>query len=111
MGSWNNKCTFHLIKMCLFVDGKDCEEFIVPMDKSVLELGQSDISSGTCEGQENSFSPTSQLVLVCSWRCMKEVSLLLGDLVERLSLQTIELSGLLTVKQVRYAKLLPYFPC
>ncbi|XP_062515689.1 tRNA (32-2'-O)-methyltransferase regulator THADA-like isoform X2 [Corticium candelabrum] len=82
-------------------DGKDCEEFIVPMDKSVLELGQSDISSGTCEGQENSFSPTSQLVLVCSWRCMKEVSLLLGDLVERLSLQTIELSGLLTVKQVK----------
>lgn len=78
------------------------------MDRSVVELGLSDSSNQTGGREETGFSPTSQLVLVCSWRCMKEVSLLLGDLVERFPLHTAQSSGLLTVDQVTI--LLRYMP-
>ncbi|XP_053568262.1 thyroid adenoma-associated protein isoform X2 [Bombina bombina] len=46
---------------------------------------------------------TAQMVLVCCWRSMKEVSLLLGMLCQRLPLQTQPDSpvGLITVEQVK----------
>ena len=46
-------------------------------------------------------APASQLLLVCCWRTMKEVALLLGELSENAPLQVDEINdGLLTVKQV-----------
>ncbi|XP_048585812.1 thyroid adenoma-associated protein homolog isoform X2 [Nematostella vectensis] len=43
------------------------------------------------------FTPSSQALLVCCWRTMKEVALLLGDLVQNVS----DDSGLLTADQVK----------
>ncbi|EDO39110.1 predicted protein, partial [Nematostella vectensis] len=43
------------------------------------------------------FTPSSQALLVCCWRTMKEVALLLGDLVQNIS----DDSGLLTADQVK----------
>ena len=67
--------------------GAAYSEFIVPMDDVSLNDDDGDRQSG--------FAPTAQLVLVCSWRSMKEVSLMLGDLVQRLN------QSILTVEQVR----------
>ena len=98
--------SIRLSVLILYLHKLDCpddpgvEEFIIPMDRSVLELGLSGDSNQTNGGQETGFSATSQLVLVCSWRCMKEVSLLLGDLVERFPLLSDESKCLLTVNQV-----------
>jgi hypothetical protein len=82
-------------------DDPRVEEFIIPMDRSVLESGLLSNSNQTNGGHETGFSATSQLVLVCSWRCMKEVSLLLGDLVERFPVFSDESQCLLTVNQVK----------
>ncbi|XP_068682323.1 tRNA (32-2'-O)-methyltransferase regulator THADA-like isoform X3 [Montipora foliosa] len=47
-------------------------------------------------------APASQLLLVCCWRTMKEVALLLGELSENAPLQVDEINdGLLTVKQLQ----------
>nr|XP_033793161.1 thyroid adenoma-associated protein isoform X2 [Geotrypetes seraphini] len=53
------------------------------------------------EGQNSCV--TAQMVLVCCWRCMKEISLLLGMLCQLLLLQTVPASaqGLITVEQVK----------
>eukprot|EP00118_Oscarella_pearsei_P004268 m.17973 g.17973 ORF g.17973 m.17973 type:complete len:1862 (+) comp27575_c0_seq3:14-5599(+) len=64
-------------------------EFIVPMDVVALDL------SDAQEPSRSGFAPTAQLVLVCSWRSMKEVCLMLGDLVQRLA------TAGLTIKQVK----------
>ena len=46
-------------------------------------------------------APASQLLLVCCWRTMKEVALLLGELAENAPLQIGDINpGLLTTKQV-----------
>ena len=51
------------------------------------------------EGQM--IAPASQILLVCCWRTMKEVALLLGELAENASLQVCNSKhGLLTPKQV-----------
>lgn len=48
-------------------------------------------------------APASQLLLVCCWRTMKEVALLLGELAENAPLQVDNSThGLLTAKQVIY---------
>ncbi|XP_069090089.1 tRNA (32-2'-O)-methyltransferase regulator THADA isoform X1 [Pleurodeles waltl] len=44
---------------------------------------------------------TAQMVLVCCWRSMKEISLLLGMLCQRLPLQSGSHEGLITVEQVK----------
>ena len=46
-------------------------------------------------------APASQLLLVCCWRTMKEVALLLGELAENAPLQVGNTkNGLLTATQV-----------
>lgn len=46
---------------------------------------------------------TPQMVLLCSWRTVKEVSQLFGLLANKASIQTDEsMNGLLTEDQVRY---------
>lgn len=51
--------------------------------------------------EEGIFNPSSQILLVCCWRTMKEVALLLGDLVQSAPIKTDEtMSGLLTSEQV-----------
>ncbi|XP_073420301.1 tRNA (32-2'-O)-methyltransferase regulator THADA isoform X2 [Dendrobates tinctorius] len=59
-------------------------------------------------GEGTSCSVTAQMVLVCCWRSMKEVSLLLGSLCQSLPLQTDLTSprGLITVEQVTPQKVL-----
>ena len=49
----------------------------------------------------------AQSLVVCCWHCMKEVSLLLGDIVEKapLILAESEPSGLITVEQVQVGTL------
>ena len=46
---------------------------------------------------------TAQSLVICCWHCMKEVSLLLGDIVERapLIMKESDTAGLITVEQVR----------
>ena len=51
------------------------------------------------EGQM--MAPASQILLVCCWRTMKEVALLLGELAENAPIQVCNSKdGLLTPKQV-----------
>ncbi|XP_028676788.2 thyroid adenoma-associated protein homolog isoform X2 [Erpetoichthys calabaricus] len=54
------------------------------------------------EGRSPSLQVTAQMVLVCCWRSMKEVSILLGILCQQLPLQVSSerADGLLTVQQV-----------
>ena len=42
----------------------------------------------------------AQSLVVCCWHCMKEISLLLGDIVEKVPLITAESSGLISTEQV-----------
>ena len=47
------------------------------------------------------FAPKAQILLVCCWRAMKEVSLLLGELTNRAPvMRKVESFGLLNFKQV-----------
>jgi hypothetical protein len=61
---------------------------------------------GHLEEDENSeefddFAPKAQILLVCCWRAMKEVSLLLGEITKRAPVKEKDGSfGLLGFKQV-----------
>lgn len=52
-------------------------------------------------GKEEACCVTAQMVLVCCWRGMKEVSLLLGVLCQHLPLQSGSCDGLITAEQVK----------
>jgi len=45
---------------------------------------------------------TAQSLVICCWHCMKEVSLLLGDIVERapLMVDQSDTTGLISIEQV-----------
>jgi len=63
------------------------------------ELSQVPQYSVLKEGQI--IAPASQILLVCCWRTMKEVALLLGELAENAPIQDCDSKhGLLTPKQV-----------
>ena len=51
---------------------------------------------------ESSSGANAQSLVICCWHCMKEISLLLGDIVEKAPLVTAESesSGLITIEQV-----------
>ena len=59
---------------------------------------------GVCDGGEG-YRVTAQMVLVCCWRSMKEVAMMLGELCQSLPLQYNHAdgahSGLVTEEQVR----------
>ncbi|MEE6474112.1 hypothetical protein FKM82_010275 [Ascaphus truei] len=76
------------------LDSQPLPEDNVPSNTLCAEMK---VTEGT------SCSVTAQMVLVCCWRSMKEVSLLLGMLCQRLPLQTEPDSprGLITVEQVK----------
>ena len=49
----------------------------------------------------DNFAPKAQILLVCCWRAMKEVSLLLGEITKRAPVKkNDQSSGLLTFRQV-----------
>ena len=49
----------------------------------------------------DNFAPKAQILLVCCWRAMKEVSLLLGEITKRAPVKEKDESyGLLTFQQV-----------
>lgn len=66
----------------------------LPMDLKTLNLNASFLKNEII---------TPQMVLLCSWRTVKEVSLLFGLFATKASIQTAESpNGLLTVEQVRF---------
>ncbi|XP_053445859.1 thyroid adenoma-associated protein isoform X2 [Nycticebus coucang] len=80
---------------------KECDSF----DPEALNFGVSKIDvSAEIKGKEGkTCDVTAQMVLVCCWRSMKEVALLLGTLCQLLPMRSVpEASdGLLTVEQVK----------
>ncbi|XP_021508522.1 tRNA (32-2'-O)-methyltransferase regulator THADA [Meriones unguiculatus] len=80
---------------------KECDSF----DLEDLSTSVSNIdSSAEIKGKEGkTCDVTAQMVLVCCWRSMKEVALLLGSLCQLLPMQPEPepSSGLLTVQQVK----------
>ncbi|XP_004753020.1 thyroid adenoma-associated protein isoform X3 [Mustela putorius furo] len=71
------------------------------LNASVPNLGASAETKGSKE--RKTCDVTAQMVLVCCWRSMKEVALLLGTLCQLLPMQSVPESsnGLLTVEQVK----------
>nr|XP_036846718.1 thyroid adenoma-associated protein isoform X3 [Manis javanica] len=71
------------------------------LNASVRSIDTSAESKGSKEGK--TCDVTAQMVLVCCWRSMKEVALLLGTLCQLLPMQSAPESpdGLLTVEQVK----------
>jgi len=61
-----------------------------------------DLTSHVNDNQGDS-AATAQSLVICCWHCMKEVSLLLGNIVERAPLMVKEsdTTGLITVEQVQ----------
>ncbi|KAL1782981.1 thyroid adenoma-associated protein isoform X1 [Sigmodon hispidus] len=80
---------------------KECDSF----DLEDLHTSVSDIDSSIeIKGKEGkTYDVTAQMVLVCCWRSMKEVALLLGTLCQLLPMQPVPESSraLLTVQQVK----------
>lgn len=71
----------------------------LPMDLKLLNF-----NDDTSFPEKETITP--QMVLLCSWRTVKEVSQLFGLLASKASIQTGEsINGLLTEKQVRYTYL------
>lgn len=79
---------------------KDCDSF----DLEALHASVPNIdTSAEVKGKEGkTCDVTAQMVLVCCWRSMKEVALLLGSLCQLLPMRSVPESpdGLLTVEQV-----------
>lgn len=80
---------------------KDCDSF----DLEALHASVPNIdTSAEVKGKEGkTCDVTAQMVLVCCWRSMKEVALLLGSLCQLLPMRSVPESpdGLLTVEQVK----------
>ncbi|XP_062375693.1 thyroid adenoma-associated protein [Sardina pilchardus] len=72
------------------------------LDTQTQEPGTSDgpIQEETKGSGGEAYRVTAQMVLVCSWRSMKEVSMLLGELCQTLPLHTHTSHGLITEEQV-----------
>ena len=64
-------------------------------DQAIIALGKINVDLESSEAN-------AQSLVVCCWHCMKEVSLLLGDIVEKapLIMAESELSGLISTEQV-----------
>uniref|UniRef100_A0A8C8Z0W5 tRNA (32-2'-O)-methyltransferase regulator THADA n=1 Tax=Prolemur simus TaxID=1328070 RepID=A0A8C8Z0W5_PROSS len=82
-----------ILKECDSFDFKDLNFTVLKIDTSVEIKGK---EGKTCD-------VTAQMVLVCCWRSMKEVALLLGTLCQLLPMRSVPESsdGLLTVEQVK----------
>ncbi|KAK2092409.1 hypothetical protein P7K49_028937, partial [Saguinus oedipus] len=80
---------------------KECNNFdMEDLNASVLNI---DTSTGIKGKEEKTCDVTAQMVLVCCWRSMKEVALLLGMLCQLLPMRSVPESsdGLLTVEQLK----------
>nr|XP_021526433.1 LOW QUALITY PROTEIN: thyroid adenoma-associated protein [Aotus nancymaae] len=80
---------------------KECNNFdMEDLNASVLNIDTSTEIKGK---EEKTCDVTAQMVLVCCWRSMKEVALLLGMLCQLLPMRSVPESsdGLLTVEQVK----------
>uniref|UniRef100_F7E3P6 tRNA (32-2'-O)-methyltransferase regulator THADA n=1 Tax=Callithrix jacchus TaxID=9483 RepID=F7E3P6_CALJA len=80
---------------------KECNNFdMEDLNASVLNIDTSTEINGK---EEKTCDVTAQMVLVCCWRSMKEVALLLGMLCQLLPRRSVPESsdGLLTVEQVK----------
>ncbi|XP_078300546.1 tRNA (32-2'-O)-methyltransferase regulator THADA isoform X3 [Panthera onca] len=88
---------FNQAKILKERDSFDLED----LNASVLDIGASAEIKGSKE--RKTCDVTAQMVLVCCWRSMKEVALLLGTLCQLLPMQSMPEppSGLLTVEQVK----------
>ncbi|XP_024083106.1 thyroid adenoma-associated protein homolog isoform X2 [Cimex lectularius] len=84
--------TFECDKTVAFVVNNSSPEGMLPMDfdYDVSQLGS----------DEEMPHVTSQMVLLCCWRTVKEVSLLLGELAQNAPISSEEFSGLISEDQV-----------
>ena len=109
---------FRTIPDCYMHSWREFLSFLINISSSVAELVTPVVCNSSPEGclpdqaiialgkinidLESSSGANPQSLVVCCWHCMKEVSLLLGDIVEKapLILAESEFSGLISTEQV-----------
>ena len=109
---------FRTIPDCFVHNWREFLSFLINISSSIAELVTPVVCNSSPEGclpdqaiialgninidLESSSGANAQSLVICCWHCMKEVSLLLGDIVEKapLILAESELSGLISTEQV-----------
>ena len=104
---------------CFMSSWRKFLSFLINLSSSIAELVTPVVCNSSPEGclpnqaiialkhiniDLESSGANAQSLVVCSWHCMKEVSLLLGDIVEKapLIIEESEPSGLITIEQVAF---------
>ncbi|XP_027005873.2 thyroid adenoma-associated protein isoform X1 [Tachysurus fulvidraco] len=91
-----------LQKILQEIQPRDTNNFFnSPRELDTTSEEQLNTPQPTSNGSEGeAYRVTAQMVLVCCWRSMKEVSMLLGELCQRMPLRTHTYRGLITEEQV-----------
>ncbi|GAA6069237.1 thyroid adenoma-associated protein isoform X1, partial [Tachysurus ichikawai] len=90
-----------LQKILQEIQPRDTNDFFdSPRELDTTSEEQLNTPQPTSNGSEGeAYRVTAQMVLVCCWRSMKEVSMLLGELCQRMPLRTHTYRGLITEEQ------------
>lgn len=110
---------YSTISDCFMINWRELLSRLINISSSVAELVTPVVCNSSPEGclpdqainvlrhvnidvlDVGSSRANAQSLVICCWHCMKEVSLLLGDIVERAPLMTeSKSSGLITIEQV-----------
>ncbi|XP_039300724.1 thyroid adenoma-associated protein homolog [Nilaparvata lugens] len=87
------------------VVNSESPEGLIPTEDDYVEL----LSTLSLGAAEDPIKETAQVVLLCSWRTVKETSLLLGHLAKHATITQGETTGLLSEKDLQqWENILPY---